>query len=129
VRVCGNGSSYGQPVRAGLFLGYSPRRGTAILECQITFNQLWPLDPSFHLQNSALAIQMEHAIQLPDIDQQSIGAELLSTHRVPPARNRDYLSILSGSSNDGLHLCLGSWLENCVHPGGIELGMNIIDQE
>jgi len=68
MRVCSNSSSYGQAVRAGLFLGYSPRLAVGILQFEIAVNQFWPLNPRFHLQDSALTIQMEHSIQFSDID-------------------------------------------------------------
>ncbi len=87
MRVRSDSSSDRQPVRAGLFLGYSPRLTGPVLQSEIAFHQLWPLDPSFHLQNSALTIQMEHPIELSDIDQKSIGAKLLPSHRMPPTRH------------------------------------------
>ena len=97
------------------------------MQSEIPFNQFRPLDPRFHLQDSAFTIQLKYAIQLSDIDQQGIGAELLPTHRVPPARNRDCLAIFPGGPDDGLHFFLGSRPENCLYPSGIELGMNIVD--
>ena len=129
MRVCSNSSSYGQPVRAGLFLGYSPRLAVGILKFEITVNQFWPLNPRFHLQDSALTIQMEHSIQPSDIDQQGIGAKLLPSHRVPPTCNRDHLPIFSGSTNDGLHIFQRSRIQNRLHPREIKLGMNIVDKK
>jgi hypothetical protein len=50
-------------------------------------NQFWPLDSRLNLQNPKLAIQIEHSTQLSDINKQGIGAKLLPSHGVPPARN------------------------------------------
>jgi len=87
VRIRSNRSSHGQSISAGLFLGDSPRLLIRILQCKVSVNQFWPLNPSFNFHNSMLVIQMEHLAQLSDIDQHCIGTQLLPSHRVPPTRN------------------------------------------
>jgi hypothetical protein len=100
-----------------------------ILQGEVTINQLRPLNTRFHLYNSTLAIQIEHSAQLPHINQQRVSTKLLPSHGVPTTSHRDNLSIFAGRANDGLHIFQRPWLQDLCYPSGIELGMDVIDQD
>jgi hypothetical protein len=87
MRIRRDRSRDGDSISARLLLGDAPTGSVAFLQFQITIDEFGPLDSSLYIQCAVLAIQTQDSIQLSDIDQLRIRAELLASHRVPPTRN------------------------------------------
>ena len=116
-------------ITTSLFLRNPPDLAIAILQREISINETRPLDSRFHFNNPAAAIQMQNPVQPSNVYQHSISAKLLPSHRVPPTGNRNHLPILACAADDLLYLCRRLRLENSEDASGIELGMNIIDED
>src|SRR4029077_177593 len=89
---------------------------------------MWPLDAGFDFENSALAIQMEHAVELPNVDEHGVSAELLTSHCVPTTRDRNYLAIFSRSFHNALYVLQRARLQDFKHARGVELRVDVVDE-
>jgi len=63
-------------------------------------DQLRPLDSSFHVNQSALAIEAQYVVEAAGIHQQRAIGKLLATHGVPATSNRECFACLPRSAND-----------------------------
>src|SRR5437016_9619166 len=76
-------------VSAGLFLRDTPLVSAISSSVQIPTNQFRPLDACFRFDQTTFLIERNHAIKRTRIDANAVRAELLATHRMTAAGNRN----------------------------------------
>jgi hypothetical protein len=57
--------------------------------CQVGANDIRPLDAGIDLQQAAILIETPHPLEPAGVEHRAAAKELLPTHRVPPAGNRE----------------------------------------
>src|SRR6185437_2787209 len=90
----------GESVRTCLLLHNGPLKILLRLFLVEILNQLRPLDSSFHVNQSALAIEAQYVVEAAGIHQQRAIGKLLATHGVPATSNRECFACLPRSAND-----------------------------
>ena len=121
------GSANRQAVGAGLLLRDAPLTRLSRLLFQQVIDQSRPHDAGVHLDDALGAVERPHAVELRHVEQNRIGGKLLRTHGVTAAGDRHGAARLRGLLDCALELAGGRDRRNLVHPGGIELGMNVVD--
>src|SRR5207344_2733495 len=92
-------------------------------------DDLWPFDAAFHIDDAALGIEAQDAIEAAHVQEDVGVAELLPSHGVTTAGNRHRLALRSSTGHSGAHFVHRPGPDDGVDARGIELGVNVVDEE
>ena len=118
-----------QPVRSGLLLPDAPRPRRPLLRLEQPAHQLGPLDSCLDVDQAAVAVEPQDAIQRPHVEEDRLAAELLSPHRVPAARDAQRMTLALRGLEQLRQRVAGVGLHDAQHPGGIQLGVDVVDDD
>jgi hypothetical protein len=108
-----------------LFLDNPPSSRVTVLQSKIAVDQLWPLYARFYFHSAVLTIETDNPVQVPDINQEGIGPELLPSPmdaaHPPPKSPLNHPSFSFRSANDLLNIFQRAGLDRSTHVSRIEL--------
>ena len=116
-----------QLIRAGLLLHDPPLPLLARAGPQQVIDQARPVDAGLDRHEAALGVQIDHAAQRRHVEEHRAGAELLSAHRVTPARDADRQPPRNGAAHRLLQRPDRPDLHHLLHGRAIELRVNVVD--
>ncbi len=122
-------TSDAQPVRSGLLLADAPLVRRPLLRVHQMAHQLGPLDSRLDVDQTAGGVEAEHPLHRPHVDERRFAAELLPSHGVPAARNTQRAALLAGAPDELHHRVGRGRLHDPVHPRGIELRVDVVDED
>ena len=131
MRVGRHGTAERQLIGPGLFLGQAPAREAIgkrlALEVEIACDQRRPADSGLGCDETLLVVHLQHTTQTGQIEQDAAFEELLRAHRMARAAQRDRLADLRSGGDVAAQLLHGRRREDPLHPGRIELRMDVVD--
>jgi hypothetical protein len=127
VRVGSERAADGDRVHPGLLLANAPRAGAGALLALEPCHQGRPLDAGLDLDESLGAIEREHLIELGQVEQQRVLAELLAAHRMPTAGHADRTAFVGRPGQRRLHVVERTRRRDAPHARRVELRLHIVD--
>ena len=125
--VVRSSSADSEPVSPSLLLTYAPGTAHAAGTSEVCTQDAGPLNARFHLQEPPLLVKAADSVQSAHIQERPAAQELLTTHRVPSAGNRQG-PIFNARSLDGANN-----VTECVrlnfsrHASEIQSGMDVVE--
>src|ERR1700722_15425958 len=116
-------------IGTGLLLGETPLPRRTLLALKVSPDKLGPKCSRMHLYQSALRIEADDLVEPRHIDQDHVSAKLLTSHRMTAARYGQRLPGGLRCSHSGLETADAFRLQDAVDMCGIELRMNVIDEQ
>jgi hypothetical protein len=117
-----------EPVGAGLLLNDAPGGGLAGLHGDEMLDQLRPLEARLDFDDAMLGIKRDDPPHRCDIKEHRIAGDLLTAHRVASASNADPLALRACGQQCRPQRRLRIDGDDTVDAHGIELRMDIVDE-
>src|SRR5690349_16481364 len=90
--------------------------------------QLRPLDSGLDDDQTALAVEVDHAAHPTHVEEDGPCAELLSAHRVPATGNADLFTCRGGSVNSVLELQHGLHVHHAIDGRFVQLRVHVVHE-